>query len=287
MKKQKMNCQNARNISVIKVLEKFGHFPKRESEKEAWFLSPFRSEIEASFKVSKILNAWYDHGEGIGGNVIDLIIKLKKCSTSEALKILSNNINPFSFHQQPQNILKQEKNYKIIEVKSLQHKALIDYLNSRKIDVSIAKKYCQEIYYELGSKKYFTIAFENDEKGYEIRNKYFKGNLLNKNIRTINNGAKSACVFEGFMDFLSFEVIFKSKGFEMDYIILNSISNVNSIIDRIKKYDKVFCFLDNDEPGKKATSILSKNHKCCLDYSFIYNGFNDLNHYLIEDKINT
>jgi len=35
---------------------KLGHFPTRETDKEAWFLSPFRSENQASFKVCKKLN---------------------------------------------------------------------------------------------------------------------------------------------------------------------------------------------------------------------------------------
>ena len=73
MKRKKINCETARDFSVIKTLEKLGHFPKRTTEKEAWFLSPFRSETQASFKVSKTKNRWYDHGEGVGGNVIDLV----------------------------------------------------------------------------------------------------------------------------------------------------------------------------------------------------------------------
>jgi len=74
--KRKINCETARNFSVEKALEKLGHFPKKTTEKEAWFLSPFRSETQASFKVSKTKNRWYDHGEGIGGNVIDLVCKI-------------------------------------------------------------------------------------------------------------------------------------------------------------------------------------------------------------------
>ena len=56
MKKEKLNCKSARNISITEVLGKLQHFPKKESEKEAWFLSPLRSETQASFKVSKKRN---------------------------------------------------------------------------------------------------------------------------------------------------------------------------------------------------------------------------------------
>jgi len=44
MKKEKLNCKSARNVSITEVLGKLEHFPIRESEKEA------------SFKVSKKRN---------------------------------------------------------------------------------------------------------------------------------------------------------------------------------------------------------------------------------------
>jgi hypothetical protein len=68
------------------------------------------------------------------------------------------------------------------------------------------------------------------------------------------------------MDFLSFEVLFKNKNLKMDFIILNSVSNVKNIHQKIKKYDTVFCYLVNDLSGKGATSILANSHKNCLDY---------------------
>lgn len=284
MKKQKLNCENARNISIVKTLGNFGHFPKKESEKEAWFLSPFRSEIKASFKVSKRLNVWYDHGEGLGGNIIDLVIKLKKCSTAEALKILSQDINHFSFHQQTKIDFNREKKYKILKIKPLQHKALIDYLISRKIDREIARKYCKEVHYELNSKKYFAIAFKNDKNGFEIRNKYIKGNLVNKEISTIKNDSNKISVFEGFIDFLSFKTLYKNKSFQMDYVILNSVSNAKNIFSKIENYEKVFCFLDNDSAGKNATKLLLENHKNSTDFSFLYQGNNDFNEYLIKTQ---
>ncbi|MCB7482073.1 hypothetical protein [Christiangramia sediminis] len=102
--KEKMNlprltCERARNLSIVKTLASFGHFPSRIAEKEAWFLSPLRSETQASFKVSLKLNRWYDHGIGTGGNGLDLIVAMKKCSVKQALKFLNKQQHTFSFHQ--------------------------------------------------------------------------------------------------------------------------------------------------------------------------------------------
>lgn len=60
MKKEILNCEKARSICIVLTLAKLGHFPKRKSEKEAWFLSPFRSETQASLKVSLKENYWID-----------------------------------------------------------------------------------------------------------------------------------------------------------------------------------------------------------------------------------
>ncbi|HPF51925.1 MAG TPA: DNA primase, partial [Draconibacterium sp.] len=77
----KLQCDKAREISITEFLKKSGFSPVRENQNLAWYLSPIRDEKEASFKVSKILNRWYDHGIGKGGNIIDLVIEMNNhCS---------------------------------------------------------------------------------------------------------------------------------------------------------------------------------------------------------------
>ncbi len=88
MRQRKLTCEKARSICIVDTLAKLGHFPSRRTEKEAWFLSPLRSETQASFKVSLKLNRWYDFGIGKGGNVIDLVCQLCDCSVGEALQYL-------------------------------------------------------------------------------------------------------------------------------------------------------------------------------------------------------
>ena len=89
--------EKARNICIVKTLAKLGHFPSRKTEKEAWFLSPLRSETQASFSVSLHKNLWYDFGMGKGGSIIDLIMEMKSCTVKEALEYLMNDMATFSF----------------------------------------------------------------------------------------------------------------------------------------------------------------------------------------------
>ena len=77
----KLQCDKAREIPITEFLKKSGFSPVRENQNSAWYLSPIRNENEASFKVSKVLNRWYDHGIGKGGNIIDLVIEMNnRCS---------------------------------------------------------------------------------------------------------------------------------------------------------------------------------------------------------------
>ena len=167
MNLRRITCERARNLSIVKTLASFGHFPNRTTEKEAWFLSPLRSETQASFKVSLILNRWYDHGTGTGGNGLDLIVAMKKCSVKQALELLSKEKNLFSF-QQP--ILNKDNPSKIevLEVKPIQHLALIQYLESRNIQLKTAKRYCHEIWYSFKGKKYFALGLKNHLNGWEL-----------------------------------------------------------------------------------------------------------------------
>ena len=51
MKKEKLQCDTAREISIVELLKKSGFSPQWENNKEAWFLSPIRKESTPSFKV--------------------------------------------------------------------------------------------------------------------------------------------------------------------------------------------------------------------------------------------
>ncbi|TAA74134.1 MAG: hypothetical protein CDV28_1388 [Candidatus Electronema aureum] len=131
---------------------------------ELWYFSPLRKEKTASFKVNKTLNVWYDHGEGIGGTIIDLVILQFQTDISGALKKLQS-IFSTGFRQvltKDKKEIEPKSKILIKEIKPLSYFPLINYLQERKINISIAKNYLVEIYYKAGSKDYFAIGFKND-----------------------------------------------------------------------------------------------------------------------------
>lgn len=281
--KRKINCETARNFSIVKALEKLGHFPQKTTEKEAWFLSPFRSETQASFKVSKTKNRWYDHGEGIGGNVIDLVCKILKCSIKETLGFLNDGTATNSFKQQPIS----SKNYtgiNIIKVQDITHPALVQYLSLRGIVLDIAKKYCKEVWYQHKSSEFFAIGLKNNKVGWELRNKIFKNSSSPKSYTYIQNNNKQLIILEGMFDLLSLETIDDFLLSASDIIVLNSISFINDIEKHISKYALVYLYLDIDIPGQKAAQYLIDKYKHIIDKSSSYKNYKDLNDLLSHEK---
>jgi len=283
MKKEKINCEKARNLCLLKVLAKLGHFPKKESEKEAWFLSPFRSETQASFKVFKKRNRWYDHGKGIGGNVIDLVSEIFNCSVQEVLEFLNDNLSFFSFQQQPL-FIEEETSIIIIKVKDIVHLALIQYLHSRRIPLAIARRYCKEVWCQYNKKQYFAIGLQNKLDGWELRNKFCKISSSPKTYTYLSTAHEQLVVVEGMFDLLSLAKLGTRSLHNSDIIVLNSIAFLEKIEKHLLKYTSVHLYLDNDTAGKKATDYLINAYSHITDKSDIYKNYKDLNDFLIDGK---
>ena len=277
-----MNCKQFNSIKLEEVLVSLGHHPTKQNEKEAWYRNPFANENHASFKINKNMNYWYLHSEGIGGNNVDFMKKYLNASVKEVLEWAEQNF--FSFQYQNNSNTKQKalaNNYTIIEVKDIQHQALLEYLKSRKVENQL--EFLKEIHYRMNDKNYFGIGFKNDSGGYEIRNKYSKICLGKKDVSMIKNGSENLKIFEGFFDFLSFKNIEKSLSDEKsDYIILNSVSMISKIKNLLKNYKKIELYFDNDEAGNRAVETLKKEFENVEDDRILYKDFKDLNDWVMS-----
>ncbi|KAA6340337.1 DNA primase [termite gut metagenome] len=288
-----MNIAEAKNIPLADYLQSIGITPCKKQGNNLWYYSPFRTETEASFKVNLVRNQWFDFGIGKGGNMLDFVMEQQGVEDiSHALQILSGKtstispVNSFSFRQQENLSV-----YKDIRILPLENPLLIQYLKERKIHISFAQQFCKEVHFRFKDKSYFAIGFKNNMEGYELRNKYFQGTLSPKGITSIKQGNDSCCIFEGFMDYLSYLTLKQKHNPEypniekQDYIILNSVSNVSKAIDIISGYKEKYCYLDNDKAGASVYEEI--RNKCGLnvsDRSVHYRGYKDLNDYLVGKK---
>ena len=280
-----MNCSQFNTIPLEEVLQKLGHHPSKQNEKEAWFLNPFAKENHASFKLNKRLNVWYLFSEGIGGNNINFMKKYLNTSISEVLQWAENQ-NFSSFQNQKilnRNFENFVKTYEITEVKEIGHHALLEYLNSRKVENQT--EYIKEIHYQMNGKNYFGIGFKNDSDCYEIRNAYSKICLGKKDISIINIDSNSIRIFEGFFDFLSFKNVENYLEKEAsDYLILNSVSMIAKIKNTIKNYENIELYFDNDEAGNRAVEMIKSENENAEDCRILYSDFKDLNDWLIQEN---
>lgn len=281
--KRKINCETARNFSVEKTLKKLGHFPKKTTEKEAWFLSPFRSETQASFKVSRTKNRWYDHGEGVGGNVIDLVCKILKCSIEDSLEFINGCMSKNTLINQ-QSFNEKNRGLDIVRVQDIMHPALIQYLNFRGISLMIAERYCKEVWYKHKDTQFFAIGLRNNKNGWELRNKLFKNSSSPKSYTYFKSKKKQLIILEGLFDLLSLATLNETKIKASDIIVLNSISFVKAIENYLANYKSIHLYLDNDTAGQQATDYLTKKYKHIIDQSDSYKSYKDLNELLCHER---
>jgi len=284
-RKTKASCLEARQMDMVLYLSSLGYEPAKIRNNDYWYLSPLRQERTPSFKVSRKLNRWYDHGTGKGGNLIDFAILYNNCTVGEFLKTLDTDP---SFHQPIKTICSQpfqesESPIKIVSEKSLTSFFLHRYLYQRRIPVEVAKQYCREVVYELYNRQYFAIGFKNKSGGYELRNAFFKGSSAPKDITTFEIGAKEICVFEGFFDFLSFIAVTQnSVQIQSNFIVLNSVSMFEKARPFMEQHEIINLYFDQDKTGQNYTRYalsLSQKYK---DKSNLYQHYKDLNEWIMN-----
>ena len=277
-----MNCEEVKEkINIRTVLESFHLFPAKDNGKTGFYFALDREEKVPSLSVDFVKNKAFDFGTGKSYDVISIVQQMNQCSVSEALKYLEKFV--FSVQKKFQNEeAKLQKEYKILNVREIQHPALIQYLKSRKVYEQ--KDLVKEIEYELNGKKYFGIGFFNNSGGVEIRNKYSKICLGKKDVTMVENQSSEICIFEGFFDYLTYKNLEKKENSTSDYLILNSTAMLFKVEETLKKYNKISLFLDNDANGKFVKSKIYNQYKNVEDCSLIYQEFKDLNEWFCSKE---
>lgn len=258
-----INSKQAKEIPIQRLLDAQGHKPVKQRGRQFFYISPFRSETDPSFNINIEENTWFDFGEGEGGNILDLAMRLFNCSFKEALQKLEplatyRLSQPVSNPDQKSLPFSGQSSLEIVSIASLQNNQLIEYLrDKRKLDIDICKFYLEEIYFLNKEKKktYFAFGWKNQSGGYEIRNPYFKSVIGEKSISLYPQAESSQLyLFEGITDFLSLLSMQGNKIAQAQVIVLNSLSFLKKAQLWAKQHEikMIACYFDNDEAGHKA-----------------------------------
>ena len=281
-----------KRYSIVGYLEKKGIRPVRKTPTYVMYRSPLREETHPSFKVDTEKNLWIDYAEGRGGSIIDLCMHLEDCTLSEAICRLGQNALDHTAYSSnsPKREISISPNQRedvtasgtrrLICLSDTLPPYLQEYLTEECcIDLEKATPFLKYISYEVRGRRHEVIGFANSSGGYELRdNKIFKGTIAPKDITPIfEDKAQPVCLFEGFMDFLSF---LSMKGEVTNQcLVMNSVSNVVRSIHYLNKRNitSVRAFLDNDDAGRKTVQEFVNTGFKVEDMAVYYRDFKDLN----------
>jgi hypothetical protein len=281
-----LSIDEVRELDLVDYLASLGYQPEYiKKDRDYWYLSPFRLEGEASFKVNRDINRWYDHGLGKGGNLIDFGLAYFGCTVRE----LMDKFRPgFSFLQHAPldrfrgtDTVEKESKITVLSDRDLYAYPLINYLHERRIPVSVAEPFCREVNYQLDGRNYFGIGFKNDAGGYEIRNAFSKTSSSPKDITRLGSSSHRLHIFEGFFDMLSFQTLYgNDAAFSGDLLILNSAAFFERARPVMAEYSEKHLWLDHDITGRAYTQFALSLKEGFSDRSGIYEKHKDLNDFL-------
>ena len=278
---------------IVEYLERKGVKPVRKTPTYVMYRSPLREETHPSFKVDTEKNLWIDYGEGRGGSIIDLCMRMEGCTLSEAIRRLGQNASDNGTYSSrngfaPNNshpVMAVNGARRLIEISDTLPPHLQDYLTKERcINLEKAMPFLKCISYEVRGRRYQAIGFANLSGGYELRDdKTFKGTIAPKDITPIfTDRAEPVCIFEGFMDFLSF--LSMKEEITNHCLVMNSVSNVARTIRYLndRHLTHIRAFLDNDEAGRRAVQDFIKAGFHVEDMNIHYKDFKDLNDFHVS-----
>ncbi|WP_091155630.1 toprim domain-containing protein [Mucilaginibacter pineti] len=290
--KQGLSLDEIRQLDMVDYLASLGFEPAKPSRNgvDYYYLSPLRNEADASFHVNRSKNKWYDHGDGKGGNLIDFGLLYFNCTIGELKEKFGGNL---SFHQPTDMSFVANKNSDKVANKiiikgdrPIWSYPLKNYLHERMVPVSVAEQFCCEVSYEIEGRSFYAIGFKNDAGGYELRNKIVKQSSAPKDITTINNGAKTVQVFEGFFDFLTYKSMRPQEpSASSNFVILNSAAFFERARPFMEQHETIGLWLDNDTTGIAYTKYALSLDKSYRDESGLYSKYKDLNDWLTKKEL--
>lgn len=281
----------------LKVADVLLHYGKDLSQSRLGLIrSPFRDERTPSFHILSNGYAWKDFGDGSGGGVIDLVMRLENCGRETAigrLRQIREQGTVFTAIPPRRERLPLERRPALSVYSSgpVRSGELIEYAASRGISREIFSAYCCEVIMRSGRRFYPYIGFPNSDGGYVLRSHQgkrctsaFPTFISMEGVLCSSPSSGRVAVFEGFFDFLSLLQLCGRTVPDCDVCVLNSVTNLDKALPFILSHGYVETYLDNDEAGRKATEriragVLARTGRMD-DMACHYSGFNDVNDYL-------
>jgi len=253
-----MTYEEINKLDIVDYLASIGIHPKQKHGQQYWYISPLRepAEKKPSFKVNRNLNRWWDFSLKEGSTLVDFVIRYQKMTIRDVREKFSGpgDLTPNLAQARPQLEKDPSKKIEVDDVRQIENRNLIRYLDERRIALHVARQYNREIHYHFtGSKQqYYALGLANDKGGWELRNKYHKFTADPKGPSTIKNGSQDVALFEGNFNMLTLATVLGTS--LPDFHTTNSAEDIKTTLDRVAQYRHKYLFFDNDAQGDKLTA---------------------------------
>lgn len=291
-----MRIEQANAIPMTEILTVLGYSPVKKVGNEQVFISPLLNDKKAIFQLDTDRNCWHDLGTEKTGKSLCFVMAYLAAqgedhTQADAIRWLQNmiscGVNCSDFHDDDPDY--PNTNFVLEKVRPLTEGPYNKYLQARGIPFSLAKKYLKEAQVAnfTTGKELSALALVNENGGYHLANKRFKGWVAPKGVSVIRGSVvlpPKVHIFKNFLDFLAALAASDKVAFEGDTIILNSLSNLPRAFPYIRDYtyERLYSWLDNTPSSQKAAEIL--NSFCakqstpitCKAMNHIYEDFRDI-----------
>jgi hypothetical protein len=252
------------------------------------FFFGFPDQRTGSISINESSNLWFDHSSGEGGDIIKAVQAFENKNFSDAIQKLRSN-TPIENHIVREKQVK-ENDYEILQELEISQPALKQYIISRGLEPDLVANFCKELHWRHKDNVFFGIGLKNDNGGWNIRSKLFKGTFVSSGITTCNVGNRVGAIkiFEGMFDFLSYVKLFAKESYQAK--VLNSTNNFSiKLMDDInqestQKNWAVDLYLDNDDAGDEKTKKALEVISAAKDKRTLFKGFGDLNEMVIKTQ---
>lgn len=300
-----MNIEQAKALSIDELLLKLNRLPTKQTSKGCWYRSPFRDERTASFHTSRDGRAWYDFGEGVGGNIIDLALRLTNgTQVSEALAYIQHLTGQIGYNVPSARLtLPPLKQYAYVTERATpfqvrdqrgHYTANAAYLKTQRgIDPDAFAPYLHDVVYkDTAGRKQYGFGMRNYANGFDVRRSgdFAKTSVGPKSFTHFPAASEPETApwkaFYGMMDFGTFLTIRRIKREPVDpfhYLIIHG----DAVADQAARYVETlemssmehYDHVDVDASGFKAMLKVMKGAEPAsgISLSNSYAGFKDIN----------
>lgn len=238
-----------------------------------WYCSPYRNENSPSFKLTRDKLAWYDHGVGEGGNIIDLALRMSKSDeVKDALGYIENvmgsgyiiqtpivEFKPMTDPVEPYYSLISSDEFEVFD-RFRQLTPHAKYMSGRGLDLEAIAPYLENVKFNVktDAKKgvYNGVGMANISGGYETR-----ANLFGTGYKKTTVGEKDISVFQAKDSSYNAQDWHRKPWFAF-YSMMDFLTFITLDKPPMGAYN--FTVIHGDGLASKAIEYLSKIEPCTL-----------------------